>query len=354
MTGNEAVILEFIWIDGRGHLRSKYKTIYPTITTKEDILDIEQWNYDGSSTFQAETSDSEIVLNPIKYCPNPFITDYKSYLVLCDTYTYSQTDNKYTPTTSNHRFEANQYFTKKKELEPWYGIEQEYFIVSSENVEPIPIAFINDKLKPSSQGEYYCGVGARQTPFRKLAEKHHIYCLTAGLHISGVNAEVAPSQWEFQIGPCIGINAADELWIARYILQKLGEEFGVNISFEPKPLDNPWNGSGLHTNFSTKLTRSCESGILGISVIREYIDKLKLKHTEHLAVYGDNSKRLNGICETSTVDTFTCGEGHRGCSIRIPKGVMKDGYGYFEDRRPASNADPYQVSGLIYKTCCLE
>jgi glutamine synthetase len=343
MTKNEPVILEFIWIDGHGHLRSKYKTIYHTITAKEDILDIEKWTYDGSSTFQAETSDSEIVLNPVKYCPNPFITEYKSYIVLCDTYTYSQKDNKYTSTASNHRFEANQYFDKKQELEPWYGIEQEYFIVSRESVEPIPIAFVTNPLKPLTQGEYYCGVGARETPFRKLAEKHYLYCLTAGLHISGVNAEVAPSQWAFQIGPCIGINAADELWIARYILQKLGEEFGVNISYEPKPLDNPWNGSGLHTNFSTKLTR-CASGI---TVIREYIDKLCLKHTEHLAVYGDNSKRLNGMCET-----FTWGEGR--CSIRIPKSVMKDGCGYFEDRRPASNADPYQVSGLIYKTCCLE
>ena len=185
---------------------------------------------------------------------------------------------------------------------------------------------------------------------REIVEKHYSYCLYAGIKISGINAEVAPSQWEFQVGPCIGIDAGDQLWIARYILQKLSEQYNVNISFKPKPLSNPWNGSGLHTNFSTKETRQEN----GIDHINDYVKLLSTKHNEHIDVYGDNTKRLSGICETSDINTFSCGYGNRGCSIRIPKNVLKDKSGYLEDRRPASDADPYSVTSIIFKTCCLD
>jgi glutamine synthetase len=342
---SNSVILEYIWLDGHGELRSKYRTIYP----ENGILDVDAWNYDGSSTYQAETENSEVILNPVAHYPNPFFSDEKSFLILCDTY-YDQ-NGTFVPTKTNYRVSALQLFKKNLEMEPWYGIEQEYFIMAANGTQLSnkPIAFTKE-TNPMEQGDYYCGVGNRTIQLRKLVEKHYEYCLKTGLKISGINAEVAPNQWEFQIGPCVGISAGDELWVARYILHKLSEEFGVNISFKPKPIANPWNGSGLHTNYSTVETR----GENGLDAIYKYKDRLAGKHLEHIAVYGDNSERLNGKCETSDINTFSFAAGHRGASIRIPRSVLKEQKGYFEDRRPASDADPYRVISIIFNNTCLE
>ena len=217
----------------------------------------------------------------------------------------------------------------------------------------LPLAYSFER-KPDVQnreggGRYCCGVGNQHIASRGLAEKHYLYCLEAGLNISGINGEVAPSQWEFQIGPSLGISASDELWLARYILYKLSEEFKVNISFEPK-LMKEINGSGLHTNFSTDETRA--EG--GYKVIENMMPKMEKKHKEHIAVYGDNSRRLTGHHETSSAEKFSFSAGDRGKSVRIPYGTVTDKRGYFEDRRPASDADPYRVTSIIFQTCCLE
>ena len=339
------IILEYIWIDGIGELRSKYRTV-----PMGEELSIDKWNYDGSSTYQADTENSEIVLNPVAFYPNPFFEEGRSLLVLCDTYTTND-QGTYKPTLTNRRVYANEIFNKALDKKPWFGIEQEYFMMSPcETLASYTPFAMAGRLTPKQQGDYYCGVGNQHVQFRALAEKHYLYCLKAGLKISGINAEVAPNQWEFQIGPCEGISAGDQLWVARYILHKLSEEFGVNICFKPKPLSNPWNGSGLHTNFSTLDTRA--DG--GLEVIYQYMKLLEPKHMEHIAIYGDNSERLNGTCETSQIDKFSWNAGHRGCSIRIPRSVLQDRKGYFEDRRPASNADPYQVIGILFQTCCLQ
>ena len=325
-------ILEYIWIDGKSKLRSKYKTF---ICDEISLHNIPIWNYDGSSTYQASTENSEIILQPIAFYKNPFLND--SYLVLCETFSSEN------PTPTNRRNQANHIFSQYSETEPWFGIEQEYFIMDSDGI--LPLAFSDQT--PAPQGDYYCGVGIKN---RDIAEQHYEYCLYAGLDISGINAEVAPSQWEYQIGPCTGIECSDQLWVSRYILQKLSEKYNVQISFCPKPVPSPWNGSGLHTNFSTKYTREKN----GLEVIEKYISRLSFKHFDHLEVYGDNSLRLSGECETSDKNEFTTGFGNRGCSIRVPTQVCKEKCGYFEDRRPASDADPYDVTSILYKTCVLE
>ena len=383
-------ILEYIWIDGRGHLRSKYRTVQ----TKNGQLELEKWNYDGSSTFQkpprivsedeeskqlkverveesatAEVDDTEVILNPVAYYPNPFFPttvsdkntpETTAFLVLCDTfYTLRRKDSseEFFPTETNHRILAHRIFQSKSDAVPWYGLEQEYFIIENDKDGADVYEEFNRRISSSSEtasqkGFYYCGVGGRHISRieRALVEKHYLYCIRAGLNISGVNAEVTPHQWEFQIGPCEGIQAGDQLWVARYILEKLSEEFGVHVSFEPKPLASPWNGSGLHTNFSTVETRA--EG--GLRVIQSYTEKLSKMHSAHLEVYGDNSRRLTGECETSRADAFSVGIGARGCSVRIPKDVLRKGAGYFEDRRPASNADPYLVSAVLFDTCLLK
>jgi glutamine synthetase len=364
----DSYILEYIWIDGRGNLRSKCRTVYPDFNLEEykHFIVAENWNYDGSSTYQASTEDSEIVLMPVAHYANPFFKSGRSFLILCDTYRQYNSDSddgSYVPTDTNFRCAALHAFSNRPELKPWFGIEQEYFMtrisgtrISGTRISGTPLAFFGSGAEPEPQGDYYCGVGSRTVTLRKLAEKHYEYCLQAGLKISGINAEVAPSQWEFQIGPCEGIAAGDELWVARYILHKLSEEFGVCISFDPKPLANPWNGSGLHTNFSTEETRknseSDDNGS-GLKNIYKYIDRLSKRHDEHLCVYGDNSERLNGTCETSDARTFSYAAGSRGASIRIPNSVLQTGCGYFEDRRPASDADPYRVTAAIFSSACL-
>lgn len=355
----DSFILEYIWIDGRGNLRSKYRTAFPLYESCRDgsynYIPVEDWNYDGSSTYQASTENSEIALVPVAHYANPFFEPGRAFLILCKTY---RSDGS--PTETNFRHDAEKVFEKGgRKLDPWFGIEQEYFMMRSHGtqVSDKPLLFScahgNDDCIPEPQGDYYCGVGTRTVTLRKLAEKHYEYCLSAGLKISGINAEVAPSQWEFQIGPCSSISAGDELWVARYILEKLSEEFGVCISFKPKPIPNPWNGSGLHTNFSTEESRDSERRNAGLKCIYKYIDRLSKKHAQHIRVYGDNSNRLNGACETSDFHTFSYATGDRGASVRIPKSVLKAGCGYLEDRRPASDADPYRVIAAIFSTTCI-
>jgi len=375
-------ILEYIWIDGKGHLRSKYRTVQ----TKNGQLQLDKWNYDGSSTFQKppkivnedattrqitversedsenpEADDTEVTLNPVAFYANPFFPmvqtgEPTSYIVLCDTF-YSlkrngASEEEFYPTETNNRILAYNVFQKKKEAVPWYGLEQEYFIIDKNEEDGDIYESFGRRISSevsNQKGFYYCGVGGRHVSHqeRALAEKHYLYCIRAGLNISGMNAEVSPHQWEFQIGPCEGVQAGDQLWVARYILHKLSEEFGVHVSFAPKPLDDPWNGSGLHTNFSTAETRDKN----GLKVIHAYTDKLSKSHKVHMDMYGDNSRRLTGKCETSRPDSFTVGLGARGCSVRIPKDVLRKDAGYLEDRRPASDADPYLVTAVLFETC---
>jgi glutamine synthetase len=326
-------VLEYIWLDGEGKFRSKVKVAenircfdFDKGEKKEIECIFPEWSYDGSSTGQASDSgNTEIILKPVFYGNNPFIRipHISSYLILCDTV---------------NREQAVNIFNKNLDAKPWFGLEQEFFFSTT----PTNIFF--DKCEP--QGRFYCGVGLCATQ-RKIVEEFLYTCLEVDIQVYGTNAEVAPNQWEFQIGPCEGIKAADHLLMARYILERTAEKYGLFICYEPKPFLN-YNGSGCHANFSTAETR-CPGGI---EKIYEYMPKLQTAHKEHLAIYGkDNEKRLTGKHETSSMDEFTYGVGTRNTSVRIPIQVAKDGCGYLEDRRPASNMDPYLVTSAIFSTC---
>ena len=329
-------IIEYIWIDGIGNLRSKTKVVKSdNIIT--DFNECPDWNYDGSSTKQASGNDSEVILKPKALYNDPFREN--GLLLLCDTYL---PDN--TPHSTNTRVNAVNIFNKNNDLEPMFGIEQEFFITKNNT----PIGFLENQHR-SPQGNYYCGIGADNAIGRECVEKAFQNCLKANLSVTGLNSEVAPSQWEIQICD-YGINVCDQLYIMRYILYRTAELYGWSISLNPKLVKGDWNGSGCHVNFSTKPMRELN----GYSVIENAIDKLSKKHKYHMERYGEgNKERMTGEHETASYDLFSWGVADRGSSIRVPRNTVNESKGYFEDRRPASNMDPYLVCSLIFETCCL-
>ena len=345
------IVAEYIWLDSKLSLRSKTKVIYLNgrardLTWEKLLNTCPMWNFDGSSTGQSSGLHSELYIKPVAIYNNPFFTqkndeDLKFVLVLCETL-----DKNLKPLSSNTYRNAKEIFDKNTHDEPWFGIEQEYFILSEQDVDIISEGSVE-------QGAFYCGVGAHKAIHREIAQEHMLRCIDAGLNISGINAEVAPCQWEYQIGPCTGIEAANQLWISRWILLRISEKSGYFIDFTPKPFENI-NGSGCHTNFSTKKMREQDNGL---SIIFDAIKKLSKKHKEHMNVYGDdNDKRMSGKYETSNYNVFSFDKDKpvdRGASIRIGYDTMKNKKGYFEDRRPASNMDPYQVTSVIFETVAL-
>lgn len=329
----------YVWIDGTGeHMRCKTKTLDFVPKTVEELP---EWIFDGSSTGQAEGKNSDTFLYPVALFNDPFRRG-NNKLVLCETYKYNRK-----PTETNHRHTCKAIMDKVKHVEPWFGIEQEYTLLDLDNH---PLGW--PKLgAPLPQGPYYCGVGASKIFGRDILECHYRACMFAGIKIGGTNAEVMPAQWEFQIGPCEGIEVADHLWMARFLLYKVAEDFGVVVSLDPKPMTGNWNGAGAHCNYSSKATRA--DG--GMKVIQEAIEKLARNHMAHIRAYDlhngeDNKRRLTGLHETSSIHDFSSGVANRGASIRITRECGEKGKGYLEDRRPSSNCDPYRVTEMLLRT----
>jgi len=337
------VVVEYVWIDAIGNTRSKGRTIFDKIYIGT-FQSVPEWNFDGSSTGQASGTNSETILKPVALYDDPFRQNYpvKCYLVLCECY-----DRYGIVIGSNTRRPANDIFGLDVVANShiWYGIEQEYVLYNSDSGRLLGWP---DEGEPSPQGPYYCGVGYWDG--RQIVEEHYKACLSIGLKISGINKEVMPGQWEYQIGPCEGIDAGDQLWMSRYILHRICEPHNTYASFDPKPVRiGDWNGSGLHTNFSTEEMRESN----GLDKIYEAIIKLELNHESHIAVYGDNRHRLCGTHETSKLTEFTWGIADRTASVRIPSQVFDANCGYCEDRRPAADADPYVVTAMIAQTVLL-
>ena len=332
------ITAEYIWIDGQKptqKLRSKTKIIDGPIRKLSDLPD---WGYDGSSTYQATGHFSDLKLKPVRFVPDPLHRD-EDVLVLCEV--FNPDDSVH---WSNKRARLRELDEKYGDQEPWFGIEQEYTLFEGNQPMGWP-----DKGFPAPQGGYYCGVGVDEVFGRDIVEAHAAACIRAGILIAGTNAEVMPAQWEFQIGPLPPLEMADELWLARWLLYRIGEEFGVSATLYPKPVKGDWNGAGAHTNFSTKPMR--EDG--GIKVIEAAMEKLARRHEDHIKVYGaHNEERLTGLHETAPIHEFRYGVSDRGASVRIPMATANDGKGYFEDRRPAANMDPYEVCAILVETVC--
>ncbi|MEM7120206.1 MAG: glutamine synthetase beta-grasp domain-containing protein [Pseudomonadota bacterium] len=339
---------EYIWLDGDWPTQSsRSKARVVAVPENPEPSDFPEWSFDGSSTQQADGDDSDCLLSPVRVARDPLRGD-NAYLVLCEVLNPDGT-----PHESNHRATLCRVLDAAgSEVDAWAGFEQEYTIYHDGR----PLGFPANGF-PGPQGPYYCGNGADRAFGRDLVEAHAGACTEAGLMFYGINAEVMPGQWEFQIGyrgidgeSGDALKIADHLWLARFLLQRLGERFELKVSFDNKPIDGDWNGAGLHTNFSTAETRDPAKGL---DAIHAAIDALSHRHEHHIPHYGEGlHARLTGLHETCDINTFKSGVAHRGASIRIPQPVALKGYGYFEDRRPGANADPYRVAACLVASVC--
>ncbi|XP_078497976.1 glutamine synthetase-like [Lissotriton helveticus] len=336
------VLVTYVWIDGSGEgVRCKTKTLDYEPTCLEDIP---EWAFSGFATQQAEPFENCMYLIPVQMFRDPFCLD-PNKLVMCEVLE----DNRKAADT-NLRHTCKTVMEKVKDFHPWFGMEQEYTLMG---VNGRPFGWPENGF-PEPQGPYYCGVGADKMFGRDIVESHYKACLYAGVKIGGTNAECMPSQWEFQVGPCEGIIIGDHLWMARFILHRVCEDFGVVATLDPKPMAGHWNSAGCHTNFSTEAMRKAG----GLKYIEDAIEKLSKRHHHHICVYDphggkDNSRRLTGQNGTSVIHDFSSGVARLGASIRIPHQVAQEGFGYFEDRRPSANCDPYAVSEALVRTLLL-
>ena len=324
--------LEYIWLDGgepTQGMRSK------TMIRRDFTGTLEEcpfWNFDGSSTNQAEGGASDCVLKPVAIYPDP--DRASGYLVMCEVLNADGT-----PHATNGRATI-----EEDDDDFWFGFEQEYFLWDPET--NLPYGFPRDQ---TPQGQFYCSVGAKNAFGREVIEDHLDQCLEAGLNVEGINAEVAVGQWEYQIFAKGAKEAGDQIWVSRYLAERNAEKYGLHIDWHPKPLGaTDWNGSGMHANFSDSKMRD-EGGEELMTKICEAFGKNIKKHIDVYGAYND--QRLTGLHETQSIHEFSYGVSDRGASIRIPVTTKDDGYvGRLEDRRPASNGDPYKIAAAIITT----
>lgn len=326
--------LEYIWLDGytpTQSLRSKTKVLDGSKFSGK-LEECPMWSFDGSSTEQAPGGSSDCLLKPVFICIDP---DRKnSYLVMCEVLS---ADGSAHP--SNGRATIND-----DDNDFWFGFEQEYVLEDPET--GLPLGFPANGY-PAPQGQYYCSVGAKNAYGREIVEEHLDVCLEAGLNVEGINAEVMAGQWEYQIFAKGAASAGDQIWVARYLLERIAEKYGVAVNLHCKPVSGDWNGSGMHANFSNTALRTAGK--------KEVYDEICSKFgtdeaiAKCIAVYGaDNHLRLTGLHETQSIDKFSYGVSDRGASIRIPIATVEnDWHGWLEDRRPNSAADPYKVAAAI-------
>jgi len=325
--------LEYIWLDGytpTQNMRSKTKVVNDFSGKLEDCP---IWSFDGSSTKQASGGASDCLLKPVAIYPDPQRVD--GFLVMTEVLSADGTAHE-----SNHRAKIDD-----NDNDFWFGFEQEYFIM--DRATGLPLGFPVGGY-PGPQGMYYCSVGGLNTHGREFVEEHADLCIAAGLNFEGINQEVASGQWEFQLFAKGAKKAGDEIWVARYLLDRLTEQYGWYIEYHPKPVKGDWNGSGMHANFSNEVLRTCGSK----ETYEKICEAFRPLTKEHIAAYGaENDQRLTGLHETASIHDFSYGVSDRGASIRIPIITVEQGWkGWLEDRRPASNADPYRVAGRIVKT----
>jgi glutamine synthetase len=337
---------EYLWIDGSvptQGVRSKARLV--NLPAKPSVSDFPVWNFDGLSTGQANGTESDCILTPVRVYNDPF-RGHGNYIVLCEV---DDTDGSVHD--SNHRARMRSIVLQAgMSIDPWLAFHQEYTMIRDGH----PLGYAGEGVS-IEQGHYYCGAGSEAAFGRDVVEEHVSACIDAGVLIYGMNAAVMPGQWEFQVGyrgiedeACDALRVADDIWVARYLLNRVGEHHGIRISFNDKPIEGDWIGPAMHANFSTAYTRDPN---YGLGAIRAIIDKLKSRHIEHIAQYRckTEERHIEGN-ETNTTNDAKSGVADQRRSLRIPQHVAKKGYGYLQDRRPGADSDPYRVGACLIGT----
>ena len=338
------LIAEYIWLDGNNNFRSKAQTLEITSADDLEIDNLPLSDCNGRFTNQFNQNETNVILKPVSIFNCPF-RGGNNVMILCETYLNSL-DN---PTKTNTRYEAVQRLKEYEDSDPFFGFEQEYFIINPSTRRPL--GFPLDGY-PECRGSNYCGLGVKNIFGRKIADLHYKLCLEAGVKLAGINAGVTPGQWVFKISQSKGIDSSDHLMIARYLLERIAELNNVLVSFEPKVLRGNWNSSGCHISFSTIEMREGIDSKTGLDYINEGIKKLSNSHEEHMRVYGENNRRrLTGRNRTSNYNLFT--KDGQNSSVVIPRETKTEEQGYFIDRRPGANVDPYKASMTLFKTLVL-
>ena len=329
-------IVEYVWTWPVGIMRSKTRIF------KEPIFDVNKlpiWDFAVAREEVVQGKYSDVTIKPVRIYPDPF-RGKNDIIVLCETY---EDGNLQIPSKNNTRHQLKHAMERKEEHEIWTAIEQEYVFFHAKT--KIPYLWNDAKNPgPGDLNHFYCGVGADSCFGREIVEEHMNVCLKMKIEFGGINAEVMASQWEFQIGPGEPLKISDDLLMARYVLERIAEKYKVTVSYHPKSNGDEWSGSGGHVNFSTKKMREEK----GLEEIIKGIKKLEVTHNSDILAYGaDNNLRLNDNFGTTSLNKFKWGIGDRFTSVRINKHVAEQEKGYFEDRRPASNLDPYIVLSKI-------
>ncbi len=352
-----SIIAEYVWVSSHGNIMSKTRALSHDIGIKLSekkelsnyLSNIPYWEYIIKSVESNEnernTKYEKIILRPVALYNNPFYAK-NGLIVLCETLTLNGN-----PTHFNFRHFADKVFTEEniQKFCPWFGIEQEYVLVKYYGSIKWPLGWKQGEF-PNQTDDYYCSNNAHTIFGRIIIEEHLKACLFAGVNLYGINSEYLPSQWEYQIEHSVGIKPSDDLVISRFLLIRIAENHGVSISFDPKLFDG-LAGSGGHVNYSTKQTRDEN----GYDTILEHMEKLSKYQEEAISLYGENNdKRLKGIWDAPSLKKFTYGLMNRKASVRISKKTFDDKKGFYEDRRPAANLDPYIVCSFLFSITCLE
>ncbi|CAH1645861.1 unnamed protein product [Spodoptera littoralis] len=337
------ILATYVWIDGSGiNMRCKDR-ILDCVPYSPDAAP--NWAFDGSSTGQATTDNSDTTLKPAAVYRDPFRAD-PHVIILCEVLL----GEAQKPAATNHRTFCNDLCEAHKAEEPWFGLEQEYTMV---DIDGWGLGWPKGGGFPAVKYQYsYCGVGAKYIAGRDLSEAHSKASLFAGCDYEGSNGEVMYACWEWQVGTTMGIKAPDDMWMTRFIMSRIGEDYGIDVTYHPKPFGHLHPGIGMHHNFSTKKMRTAPGGY---AFIEECIKKLEKNHMKHMRAYGNdettNRMRLSGRFETAPFDKFSWGVANRKASIRLQRHIKKKDKGFMEDRRPGGDADPYLVCGLLMETC---
>ncbi|GAX81512.1 hypothetical protein CEUSTIGMA_g8940.t1 [Chlamydomonas eustigma] len=345
------ILVEYVWLGSSGSdLRSKSRVFD---TRPSSVDDVPMIAVDGGS-YDQHPEGQEVFLKPRKLFRDPFRAG-DHLLVLCDSFktnVNSSLRNQNSsctlePSNSNSRAPCEETLNQASAHLPIFAAEQEYCILASSTVPSStpawPYAHLPDPCKPymSVPGLSEANKLKTYASGRHLAERHLQACLHAGIKITETSQRTSPAArlWSYKLGPLLGVDLADQLWMSRFILLRLSEEEGLSVSFDPTAV----GGAGARCNmkYSTSETRNPGGGL---SCIQLHLELLESAHLLHLLAYSKG-------CVSSRSLGFEVGVGgSKEPTLVVPSKTLILKAGHYVDQRPPSNVDPYLAIMVLVST----